>query len=331
MLQKPSIPDEKISACLRAGFGLQTESLTFLPLGADLDTAVYRAMAADGKPYFLKLRRGTFDEMSVAVPKFLHEQGVANLIPPVSTRTGTLWTELDAYRAILYPYIDGHNAYEVDLSSPQWIRLGEVFKQLHNGHLPDGLSDPIRRESWSAVNREALERVMQGLEASACADPLSQELSRFLKEQQALIFELIEQTETLARSLQKRSLEFCLCHGDLHAGNLLINARGDFYIIDWDDLILAPKEKDLMSVGAGLFGGWRSPAEEVELFYQGYGSSQVDNSALSYYRYERIIADLAVECRQIFEAEGSREDRQQALIWLKSNFDPDGCIALAGQ
>ncbi len=331
MLEKPTIPDEKIVACLQAEFGLRPRSLTFLPLGADLNTAVYRLLDRDGKPYFVKLRRGPFDELSVAVPKFLNEQGIAKMIPPVSTKIGSLWADLAPYKAIVYRYIDGHNAYEVDLSASQWADLGKTFQQIHSVHLSEDLSNRIRRESWSPVNRDSLHDVMDGLESINSFDSLSKQLIVILMEQRLLILDLIDQTNRLAHSLQAGSLDFCLCHGDLHAGNLLIQARGDFYIVDWDDLILAPKEKDLMSIGAGLFGGWHSPAEEQALFYRGYGPVEIDLSALMYYRCERIIADLAVECRQILEAQGSADDRRQALEWLKSNFLPTGTIALARQ
>lgn len=82
MLQKPNLPDEKILACLQAEYGLQVAQLTFLPLGADVNTAVYRAETRDGAPYFVKLRSGPFDEAVVTVPKFLSDQGIAQIIPP---------------------------------------------------------------------------------------------------------------------------------------------------------------------------------------------------------------------------------------------------------
>jgi len=65
---------------------------------------------------------------------------------------------------------------------------------------------------------------------------------------------------------------FILCHADIHAWNLLIDVNGRLYIVDWDTLIFAPKERDLMFVGAGLGGNGHSLQEEETLFYQGYGS-----------------------------------------------------------
>ena len=75
MLTKPNIPDTVIIAYLRDAFGLHIAQLTFLPLEW-VNNAVYRAVADTGACYFLKLRRGSFDEVAVAVPAFLHAQGV---------------------------------------------------------------------------------------------------------------------------------------------------------------------------------------------------------------------------------------------------------------
>ena len=77
MLDKPDIEDAVIVAAVGDGFGLKIVQVMFLPLGADFDTAVYRAVAADGTAYFLKLRRGNFDEVAVAIPRFLQTQGIA--------------------------------------------------------------------------------------------------------------------------------------------------------------------------------------------------------------------------------------------------------------
>jgi spectinomycin phosphotransferase len=58
MLEKPDIQDERIIACLEDGYGLPVVRVAFLPLGADLNTAVYRAVAKGETSYFVKLRMG---------------------------------------------------------------------------------------------------------------------------------------------------------------------------------------------------------------------------------------------------------------------------------
>ena len=95
MLEKPDLPDEKIVNCLRSTYELNTVQVDFLPLGADMHTAVYRVLAADATPYFLKLRGGVFEEASVIVPALLHQGGMTQVIAPIATRSGQLWGHLD--------------------------------------------------------------------------------------------------------------------------------------------------------------------------------------------------------------------------------------------
>lgn len=44
------------------------------------------------------------------------------------------------------------------------------------------------------------------------------------------------------------ALDFVLCHADFHDANLLIDPTGRLFIVDWDEIILAPKERDLVFV-----------------------------------------------------------------------------------
>lgn len=47
MLEKPDIQDESIIVCLQGEYGLNVVRLVFLPLEADLNTAVYRVITDD--------------------------------------------------------------------------------------------------------------------------------------------------------------------------------------------------------------------------------------------------------------------------------------------
>src|SRR5215210_7350964 len=116
MLEKPDLPDEKLIACLQHNYGLRIVQVDFLPLGNDLNTAVYRVVADDATPYFLKLRSGPFDEIAVAIPRLLSDQGMSQIIAPIATNTGRLWARMDAFALILSPFIAGRNGFEVEVS-----------------------------------------------------------------------------------------------------------------------------------------------------------------------------------------------------------------------
>jgi spectinomycin phosphotransferase len=68
MLEEPNLGHDLISTHLQDAYGLQATELTFLPLGADVNTAVYRVVTSDGRTYFLKLCNGGFNETTVTLP-----------------------------------------------------------------------------------------------------------------------------------------------------------------------------------------------------------------------------------------------------------------------
>jgi spectinomycin phosphotransferase len=120
MLEPPDVQDAQIIACLEAAYGLSITEIAFLPLGADVDTAVYRVVADNTTQYFLKLRRGLFSEVTVTIPHWLAEAGMQHLISPLATHTtGALWTQLAPFTVILYPFVTGRSGWEVELSQHQ--------------------------------------------------------------------------------------------------------------------------------------------------------------------------------------------------------------------
>ena len=85
------------------------------------------------------------------------------------------------------------------------------------------------------------------------------------KFQSSEILKLVERAEKLAITLQKQSPEYILCHADIHGWNLMIDKEGALYIVDWDTLIFAPKERDLMFIGADIWNSGRTASEEARV------------------------------------------------------------------
>jgi spectinomycin phosphotransferase len=330
MLEKPDINDAKIIACLRDSYGLNIAQVEFLPLGADPNTAVYRVVA-DATHYFLKLRSGEFAEASVIVPALLHQGGMTQVIAPITTQTGQLWGQLDNFAVILYPFVEGQNGYEIALTDQHWIEFGRALKSLHTVTLPSPVTDRIQRENYSDHWRETVKDFLVQVEATVYSDPVSAQLAALLTTHKPVIDHLVNRAEQLVALLQTDSPPFVACHADIHAGNFLITPDGTLYIVDWDTLLLAPKERDLMFVGGALQGGGRTPQEEERLFYQGYGQTEIDSIALAYYRYERIVQDIAAYCTAIFLADPSSADRAVGLRQLSFQFQPNQVIDIACQ
>lgn len=329
MLVKPNLEDKKIITCLQEAYGLNASQICFLPIGADFNTAVYKITTNPTNYYFLKLRSNDFNPASVWLPKYLADQGVKQIISPIATKTGGLWTTIESFKAILYPYVDGHNGAETKPSEQHWIELGKTIQKLHNTNIPNAIISEIPQESFSSQWRKAATKFLAQIKTETFKEPICVQLADFLKSQETIIFSLIQQAESLAQALIKQPLEHVVCHADIHGWNLLIDKKDALYLVDWDTLILAPKERDLMFIGAGIWNSGRTSAEEQSLFYQGYGKTNINQSAITYYRCERIIQDISEYCSHILLSDANAKDRQQSLEYLQTNFLPGGTIEKA--
>jgi len=331
MLEKPDIKEEILISCLQEQFDLQIGEIAFMPLGADQNTAVYRAADQDETRYFVKLRRGEFNPLNVTIPNHLHAQGMRQVIPVVCTQSGQFWADLGEYKLILYPFIEGHHGYHQKMTAEHWAEFGRALKQLHSANqLPEIMAD-LRREAFSAQWGQLVKRHLEDVKSNNYADPVARELAAFLRANADLTTVLINRAAQLVQDLRKHPRDVVLCHGDIHGWNLLITANNQLFIVDWDTLVLAPKERDLMFIGGGIGNSGHTPPEETALFYRGYGKTDVDQNAIAYYRCERILEDIAIYCDQILLSDEGGMDREQSLLNLMSNYLPGSTIELAAQ
>lgn len=328
MLTPPALSADTIIGCVRDAYELRIGRVTFLPIGADVDAAVYRLDTDDGTPYLLKLRRGDFDEVAVAVPAFLHAQGIRRVMAPLATATHRLWASGHGFTWILYPFFAGHNGYEMALSEAHWVALGQSLKAVHTTVLPAALARQVPREDYAPQWRDTVKEFDQQVGTRAYEDPIAGSLAAFWVTKRQEIRLMVARAEQLAQALQQRAGVFVLCHTDLHAWNVLLGAHDELTIVDWDNPIFAPKERDLMFVGGGVGGIWNDASEEA-WFYRGYGATAIDLAALAYYRYERIVADLAAYGAQILGAQGSVADRERGLRKVRAQFLPNDVVAIA--
>ena len=327
MLEKPDIADELIISRLQAEYGLHISQLTFLPLGADMGTVIYRVVAEDEAAYFLKLRKG-FNEIVVTVPLFLKSQDIPDIIAPFETRSKQGWADFGEHKMILYPFIDGKNGFEMELTSDHKRALGVALKRIHAAIIPPELKRMIPQETFSPYWRERVKEFQRQVEQTSFDDLYAAKLAAFIKSRLGEIHHLIERTEELASALQSKTLELVLCHTDIHGGNMLIGDNNEFFIVDWDAPLLAPKERDLMFIGSGIDEIWKSKLDE-SIFYEGYGKTQIDFPMMAYYRYERVIEDLAAYAEQLLLTNEGGADREEAYERFTGNFEPGQTIEIA--
>jgi spectinomycin phosphotransferase len=284
----------------------------------------------DDTTYFLKVRRRVTNKPILFVPRYLHDQGLAQVIAPLRTNTQTLWTEVDGYALILYPFVAGTTGMDHGMALSQWIAYGAILRQIHATSLPPDLAQLMQRETFVPAGAGLARDLEAHIGGQTFADPAAQTLATFWHERRDEIHTLVERAEELGRRLAQRAPQFVLCHADIHTANVLLDADGQVWIVDWDETVLAPKERDLMFVvGSGISDRLVGPRDE-ELFFRGYGATTLDPLALAYYRYAWAVGDIGAFSAQVFfRPDLGQITRRTAVDLFMSLFLPGQIVALA--
>lgn len=325
---KQAISDKRIIDCLNTDYGIKVARLTFLPIGADIYASVYKAEAHDQSSYFIKLKRGHHHDISAAIIALLHDAGVQQIIPPIKTTCGQPIQHIDDFTLIVSPFIEGRDGFSRDLTDDQWVTLGKVMRQIHKIDVPPSIQRKIRHEDYSPKWREAVRSLYADIELKPCADEISSKFVAFMNDHATMIHRLVDRAEQLGKQIQDQSPEFVLCHSDIHGGNVLMDGNNLIYMVDWDDPIMAPKERDLMFIGGGVANVWNKPHEE-NFFYKGYGKTEINMTILAYYRHERIVEDIALIGQQLLLTSVDNQTRIESYKHFIAQFEPQGVVEIA--
>ncbi len=327
MSPKPDVAAGEIVEFVRRMYGLDTRHVALIAGRAHAEATAYRVDGHEGS-YFLKL---TPDQRGAPSPlaRCLADSGISQVLAPLRTRNGQLSARLGDRQASLYPFVEGENGFRRPLNEDQWTTLGRVVRAVHDVQLPPSVAETMRKEGYSDVWRNKVRGYLTTVPPESPNDGVTHGLLDLLASRMVRILELVEHAEQLVPAIRRKDLPEVPCHGDLHAGNVLGDGVKSLVIVDWDDPVLAPKERDLMFVGAGIGGAWNR-GEESAAFYRGYGPVTVDAEALAYYRCERIVEDVAVFCdRLLLNGGDGNAEREQLLRRLVSAFGPNDVVEIA--
>jgi spectinomycin phosphotransferase len=310
MIEKPDISDENITSALWEHYSIPVLYIEFLAIGNDPSAWAYRIDTENQSIYFLKLRKGILNPAGFLVPRFLKDHGIVQALAPLPAKNGQLWVSVEDFFFILYPFILGKEAMKIGMSDLQWTEFGSTLKRIHEAELPSEISQRVRRETfipqWSNLTRELQTYIStQGFD-----NPYQKELAVFWKENDETIQRLVARAERIGKHLQETSLEFNLCHADIHTANILLTEENDMFIVDWDDTLFAPKERDLMFV----LGEDTIRTREEQMFFEGYGNVRINQLALAYYRYEWCVQEIGDFGSRIFLTDNMGERTKQESV-----------------
>lgn len=330
-MREPQVGISADALCqgVRTQYGLDVLGLDFLPIGNDSLAWVYRVRSADGSAHFLKVRTGITNEASLVVPRVLADRGLTQVIAPIRTSAGDLWARAGDYALIVYPFVDGRTAKEHRMSDQQWIDYGALLRQVHSTPVSPDLARVLKRDPLKPTWTDSVRAVDAYLGARSFEDPAHRTFAAFWQLRRQDILTLLTRIEDLGQRLFASAPEFVLCHADIHQANVLLDASQRVWFTDWDDVILAPRECDLIMAIGGIIAGFIGPHEEA-LFWQGYGPLSIDHVALAYFRHCRAVSDIDTLCEEVlYRPDLGAASRREAVENFKRLFAPGYIVPLA--
>ena len=306
----PSLTTEdyrgRLRACFQAQYDLSPVTLTFLPLGHDYNAGMYRVESEQGTAYALKV---TSRALRTTVSSSSLSQRSGDCIgrgshshPQQCIVDKSRGVDRDRIPLDLRRYqLDGDDGRAVEA-------VGTIFRQIPGHAATCRLCVTAAKETFDPTEYARWVRTFEAQHAHAEGRSASERALRSSwVAHQSTIHTVVTSLEKLAAVLQSRPFPSVICHADLHARNLIRDRAGQVFVIDWDEVMLAPKERDFIFV--------RHP--HADAFFHGYGQAEIDWVALTYYLWERVVQDL-IECTHnvCFREDWGEESRAEAVQLL---------------
>jgi spectinomycin phosphotransferase len=253
------------------------------------------------------------------------------VIAPCTTTHGDLWATVADYALIVYPFVEGQNAVDAGMTDAQWQAFGAALRQIHSLDLPPELARQLAREQWPVRSLSFVGTLRERIASNSYHNDHEAELAAFWSARARDFSEIERRLDHIGHLLPNKGElqhELVLCHADIHRYNILIGTDSTLTIVDWDEVMLAPKERDLTFIGGGIDGP--PDAAQTMQFYVGYGAAAINPLLITYYRYDWLMQDLNSFAEWVLLHDDLGEaSKAQALRLFKGLFSPGNEVEAA--
>lgn len=272
MRTPPPISAKAIETALHAAFDMEFPLLTFVRGGEE--AWGYKVASAEGA-FHLKIYSGTDESLRArldACHALRYALDTDHVVSAVPTRSGSLMFQIGEFGAALFPYLLATPLRESEWTEEQADAVGRLIAQIHI----TSLDVPLVTEQFSTAAADAAQNVLDALPAALeSRSSVHHATARLLLPCEGALRREIEHLRHTSDRMRQSAVPLVVCHGDLTWGNVLFGPEP--YLIDWDDMVYAPKERDLMF--------YADPDNLVlEAYRKAGGMADLDADALMYYR-----------------------------------------------
>ena len=217
------------------------------------------------------------------------------------------------------------------MNADQWRSFGATLRQVHDSGLHAQFASTLPTDTFRLPSASAVRHALEIRTAPDAATPAQARLLALLADRASEIEAMLARSEALGVELASRPFDRVLCHGDIHAANLLAADDGTAWLVDWDAPIIAPRERDLLFIIGSRI------ARTVELYeeawcFEGYGAVTVDQEAIVFYRYEQFMEDIAAVAASVLGSHDTSETSRASEVDIAEEyFAPGGMLATIEQ
>ena len=198
------------------------------------------------------------------------------------------------------------------------LRLGFIASRpsIHSAPITEELAKLVPSESFDPKWIMTLDHIHHLVAAGDIQGKTAQAMASVWQSKRAEIEQDRQRYLALGKQLRAGSPDWVLCHADIHKANIMIDESDAIHIVDWDEAVIAPKERDLM-----FFVADGHAPEAADAFRRGYGERSADPIGLAYYRYDWALQEFCDNGARVFLSETlSDKEREFALDEFKRLF-----------
>jgi spectinomycin phosphotransferase len=313
---EPTLDKATLFEVIHREYGLSVERLRFLPTG--WTAYCYAADCINGERYFLKLTSDSdlvpfaASDRDFYLP-MTYQLRARKLLPnvacPVRTQSKHFTVRFDSYLLILFHFIDGKVVGHDGMSDDVLAKLARMIGILHRSTPEIEVEKPFIEGFDIAFEGD----LMEGFDVLAGITPGDKrgrrelcDLLLPLKDELLGHLDRLKELQSLSRAAGKQRV---VCHTDLHGENLMVDERGNLYIIDWENAMIAPPEHDLFFfAGYDYFWDLFLPNYERE-----FGPASLEGNVFGFYYYRRMLEDLTDWVVRILYHNASYEQDREDL------------------
>jgi Ser/Thr protein kinase RdoA (MazF antagonist) len=313
---------DKLAHVLAAEYGIRDATLTLAPRGSVSET--YYVDTGNGR-YFAKIAKLSqyteYIERTLPALLELHRLGIEQISYPIPTTDGRLSVRADDLIFVMLNCVEGRWEWRYPTTTPAYPFEPYVRLLARVHQLSSQVNVPLVRETFDLSYKRYLLPHLDQLQTGTFDNPHEQALQAFINAHRDELLRDIALLDEVQAKMRSAQLPFILTHSDAF-GNVLYDGE-QVSIVDWDDLMLAPSERDT----------WfhRTDPAFLPLYRQFVPGYTFDETAYRFYLYKRYLEDVEGAISVILSPDSTDEYkasyvtglRKSYFVWFRPLLDED--------